>query len=79
MLPFTVSTRTDTFRRAELSEDRLAVHHVPGGLVVVVADGAGGIPGAAPRSGSSPKRSTFAQVGRAPPRGPRTPSRPQSG
>jgi serine/threonine protein phosphatase PrpC len=47
-VPFTVSTRTDSFRRPELSEDRLAVHHVPGGLVVVVADGAGGTAGGGP-------------------------------
>ena len=45
MLPFTIATRADSFRRPELSEDRIAVHHVHGGLVVVVADGAGGIAG----------------------------------
>lgn len=45
MLPFTIATRTASFRRPELSEDRLVVHHVPDGVVVVVADGAGGIAG----------------------------------
>lgn len=48
MLPFTIATRTASFRRPELSEDRTAVHHVPGGVVVVVADGAGGIAGGGP-------------------------------
>ncbi len=35
MLPFTVSTRTASFRLPELSEDRIAVHHVPGGVVLL--------------------------------------------
>jgi serine/threonine protein phosphatase PrpC len=42
-VPLQVATTSASFRSA--SEDRLAVHHVPDGLVVVVADGAGGIPG----------------------------------
>lgn len=44
-MPITIATATASFRARELSEDRLAVHRVPGGVVVVVADGAGGIPG----------------------------------
>lgn len=40
---FRFASATASFRRG--SEDRFAVHDVPGSLVVVVADGAGGIPG----------------------------------
>lgn len=40
---FRFASKTASFRGG--SEDRLAVHDVPGGLVVVVADGAGGVPG----------------------------------
>lgn len=45
MMPFKIATTTASFRRS--SEDRLASHQTPKGLVVVVADGAGGIPGGA--------------------------------
>ena len=45
-MPFEIATATASFRVN--SEDRLAVHHVLGGVVVVVADGAGGIPGGGP-------------------------------
>jgi hypothetical protein len=43
MMPFKIATTTASFRRN--SEDRLASHQTPKGLVVVVADGAGGNPG----------------------------------
>jgi serine/threonine protein phosphatase PrpC len=42
-MPFQVASASASFRAA--SEDRSVVHHLPGGLVVVVADGAGGVPG----------------------------------
>lgn len=42
---FCVATAAASFRAA--TEDRFAVHGAPGGLVVVVADGAGGVPGGA--------------------------------
>ena len=42
-----IATALASARVPELSEDRLAVHHLDDGVVVVVADGAGGIPGAA--------------------------------
>ncbi|HEX7604843.1 MAG TPA: protein phosphatase 2C domain-containing protein [Polyangiaceae bacterium] len=44
-MSFIIATHTASFRAAEFSEDRLAVHHVAGGIVVIVADGAGGQPG----------------------------------
>ncbi|MBI4952305.1 MAG: protein phosphatase 2C family protein [Myxococcales bacterium] len=40
-----MATTTASFRPDSLVEDRLAVHHVRGGIVVVVADGAGGVSG----------------------------------
>lgn len=40
-----ITTATASFRPN--TEDRVAVHHVRGGLVIVVADGAGGLPGGA--------------------------------
>jgi serine/threonine protein phosphatase PrpC len=45
-LPLQVVTASASFRKG--SEDRFAVHHAVGGLVIVVADGAGGIPGGGP-------------------------------
>jgi PPM family protein phosphatase len=44
-MPFTIATAAASSRAS--SEDRLAVHHVLGGLVIVVADGAGGMSGGA--------------------------------
>lgn len=44
-MPFKITTKTASFRR--ISEVRLSVHQGPGGLVVVVADGAGGMRGGA--------------------------------
>lgn len=44
-MPFKIATATASFRAPELSEDRLAVHKVPGCVVLIVADGAGGMPG----------------------------------
>jgi PPM family protein phosphatase len=44
-MPFTVATAAASSRAS--SEDRLAVHRVLGGLVIVVADGAGGMSGGA--------------------------------
>lgn len=41
-MQFTIATAMASFRAPEQSEDRLVVHHVPGGVVIVVADGAGG-------------------------------------
>lgn len=42
-MPFQVATAAASYREA--TEDRLAVHHLDGGFVVVVADGVGGVSG----------------------------------
>lgn len=42
-MPFHVATAAASYREA--TEDRLAVHQLDGGLVVVVADGVGGVSG----------------------------------
>jgi serine/threonine protein phosphatase PrpC len=44
-MALTISTASASFRAPACSEDRLAVHPIDGGHVVVVADGAGGISG----------------------------------
>ncbi|MBL8717413.1 MAG: protein phosphatase 2C domain-containing protein [Myxococcales bacterium] len=42
-MPFHVATAAASYREA--TEDRLAIHHLDGGCVVVVADGVGGVSG----------------------------------